>query len=449
MLPEALRPLNALEDNPHVRQRFAVPKDLRILATIVVLLGALATGFGWFIQVDQVIQAEGVLETQQRLFEIRSPRSGQLKQVFVDHGQTVSAGTVLAEIEPMAVHHQLDIARTEQRELERNLWRHFYALESSLDQAQAKQLLTQLDSIADPIATSNIRQQLRQELHHQQQTVQSEQQALEAQQQALAHQLLATEALVTQAQIEVTRLQPLVESHLASPAQWAQLQQAYLQHQRDWIQLQTQHSVQQAQWHALDAQLQQLTLSFQVSHWEQFEQALSALEQNRFVQRQQQLELEQHHIRAPVAGTLDEVQWQGAGEVVQTGQTLAVMRPEFAIEQMWVAIRVPAVDVVWLQPGQAFRATVQGRSGDDHGALHGQLGFISSVTTETDSAPMQSAARGEIERIEPSHRRPQPTHWMRPGLPLEVTIQAGQRRLVYYLLDPFRQTLQRAWREPS
>lgn len=445
----ALLSLNALEDNAKVRQRFAVPNDLRWLAGAVVLLIVIAIGFGWIIRVDQMVQAQGILETEHRLFEIRSPLAGQLSQTLASRGQTVSPGMVLAELETAPTQYQLSLLQAEQSHLEHTLWRHFYLLETLLEDAQAQRMLAQLDPIPDPLTHASQRQPLRQQIQSQLNTLRAEQDRLRSQQLALQEQMAATKALLDIAQAETQRLQSLVDNQLESPARLAQLEQVRLQHQRDWIQLLTQLPTQQAQWQQLEAQRQQHRLTFTLAHQEQFEEARSAWIRNQIAQQQQRFELAQHQIRAPAAGTLDEIFWHGQGEVIQAHQPLAMMRPEFTIEQLWVEIEAPATDIIWIQPEQTFRATVKGRGGDDHGVIHGRLGFISSVITESESAPERYMIRGEIERFEASPQRPDPTSWLRPGLPLEVTIQAGERRLLHYLLDPFRQTLKHAWREPA
>lgn len=446
---DALLPLNALEDNAYIRQRFAVPKDLRIMAGAVVLMGTLATLFGLFIHVDQVIQAEGILETHNRLFEIRSRHEGQLSHVFVEAGAAVYAGMKLAKLDTQPIEHQLKLLHAEQAQLERNLWSHFYMLETLLTADQAQQILALLDPIADPLTSTANRWQFRRQIQTQLQTLRAELQTLEARLRAQKIQISGAQVAVEMARQEVSRYQALVEQQLESPAQLAIGAQALLHHQRELQQLQAQLPIQLAQRRQLQAQLKEQKQSFWLTHNQQFHAIQANLERNLLAQQQHQIELAQHQITAPKNGTIDTVMWHGAGEVIQPGQALAIVRPEFQVADLWVALDVAAVDMVWLHPGLPFRATVKGRSGEDHGVIHGTLGFMSSVTTAAESDPRRYRVNGNIERFEFSSRRPNPDRLLRPGLPLEVTIQAGERRLMHYLLDPFRQTLRLAWREPS
>jgi HlyD family type I secretion membrane fusion protein len=451
MLPnrDALIPLNALEDDASIRHRFAVPRDLRRLSIAVVFVTAMAIAFGLLIQVDQVVRAEGILETNHQLFEVRSRHSGQLSQVFVQRGDRVQATTILAQLDTQAVLHQLALLQAEQTELEHTLWSHFYSLEPLLDHAEAKRLLRQLDDIPDPMAGTRQHWQLRQHIHTQAQTLQSEQDIWRARTWAQQERATGAHAAYRLAQQEVSRYQALVQQQLESPAQLALAEQALLQHEREWLQLKAEIPIQRAHWRHLESQLQDQRLSFKLSHLQQFEAASVAHARNLLEQQHQQAELAQHLIRAPVAGTIDEVLWHGTGEVIQAAQALAIMRPEFDINDLWVAVEVAASDVVWLQPGMTFRANVQGRSGEDHGRIHGTLGFISSATSESESNLRRYRIEGKIEHFEASSRRANTAQLMLPGLPLEVTIQAGERRLLHYVLDPFRHTLNRAWREPS
>lgn len=446
---DALIPLNALEDDPSVRHRFTLPQDLRVMALGVVGISILATLFGITIEVDQVVQAQGVLDSHNRLFEVRSPHAGQLNQVLVETGDAVQAGTLLAELDTQPIQHQLTLLRAEQRQLEHDLWSHFYALEPLLDLFEVQQMLAQLDPIPERLASTTKPMQLRQQIQLQLQTLRSEQHTLSARIAAQHVQIEGAEAAVLMARQEAFRYQSLVQHHLESPAQLASLEHTFLQHQRHWDQLRAELPIHQAQWQQLEAQVQHQQLVFELAHRQQFQSTQVQLERNRLMQQQQLTEQAQYQLRAPAAGTIDQVLWHGAGEVIQSGQTMAIMRPEFASADLWVALEVAASDIVWLEPGLPFRATVKGRSGEDHGVVHGTLGFISSSTTQSETEPKRYRIQGHIEYFEPSHRRPNPDQLWRPGLPLEATIQAGERRLLHYLLDPFRQTLHLAWREPS
>jgi multidrug resistance efflux pump len=356
---------------------------------------------------------------------------------------------ILAQLDTHPVEHQLALLRAEQAELEHTLWSHFYALEALLDDADAKRLLRQLDDIPDALAGGSYRDQLRQQIDVQAQTMRSEQLTWQNRIQAQQQRISGAQRAYQLAHQEASRYQSLVQQQLESPAQFAMLEQTLLQQQREWLQLKAELPIQQAQWWQLEAQLQDQLLTFKLSNQQQFQAAQVARQRNLLAQQQQQTELLQYSIKAPVDGTIDEVLWLGPGEVIQAAQPLAIMRPEFQMDELWVALEVAASDVVWLQPGMPFSANVQGRSGEDHGRVHGTLGFISSATSESESNLRRYRIQGKIDRFEASTRRASANQLLRPGLPLEVTIQAGERRLLHYLLDPFRQTLRLAFREPS
>lgn len=117
---------------------------------------------------------------------------------------------------------------------------------------------------------------------------------------------------------------------------------------------------------------------------ENLKRALAALHAQRDsaavgVQRLE-VEVARHTVRAPIDGLLGQIRAPQVGSVVASGQTVAVVTPETAIEL--VADFAPAAAIGRIRPGQPARMRVAGFPWTQYGMLTAQVVAVSSEVTD-------------------------------------------------------------------
>lgn len=162
-------------------------------------------------------------------------------------------------------------------------------------------------------------------------------------------------------------------------------------------------------------------------------------------------------LRAPVAGTVQQLVLATIGGVVQPAQALMVIVPDDA--QVVVEANLLNKDIGFIREGQPVRVKLEAFNFTDYGIIPGVVESISrdAIDTSRDDTPQRDdrgrpvqqglvyAARIRLDRntIRVAGRD-QP---IGPGLAVQVEIKTGERRIIQYLLSPIAQTLDEAGRE--
>ncbi|THB69466.1 MAG: HlyD family type I secretion periplasmic adaptor subunit [Desulfovibrio sp.] len=164
--------------------------------------------------------------------------------------------------------------------------------------------------------------------------------------------------------------------------------------------------------------------------------------------RQELAELEQRHarysdsmartlVRSPVAGVVQAMAVTARGEVVEPGETVALIVP--LGEALVIEANVPVSDIGYVAVGQ--EATIK-LAGQDAGRFSGLPGRVLSVSP---SAVVDSGGGiGYLARIEANataFMRDNERYDLYPGLPVVVTIHTGHWPVLTRLLAP----LSNAW----
>jgi hemolysin D len=173
-------------------------------------------------------------------------------------------------------------------------------------------------------------------------------------------------------------------------------------------------------------------------------------------------------LRAPVAGTVEQLSIHTIGGVVQPAQNLMVVVPDQS--KLELEAMLPNRDAGFVHAGQPAELKVEAFSYTRYGLLHGQVRTVSrdALRNEGD-AP--NPDRDDQARAKPSSRREQnptsgnPAYLARislaetaveteqgpmplePGMTVTAEIKTGQRRVISYLLSPFMRYRHEALKE--
>lgn len=208
---------------------------------------------------------------------------------------------------------------------------------------------------------------------------------------------------------------------------------------------------------ALESEIRKLRETFGKTAMTELVQArdkaqLAAEELRKTTRRREFLQL-----RAPVAGTVQQLAVATIGGVVQPAQPLMLIVPDGT--EIEVEAHVLNKDVGFVREGQAVRVKLEAFPFTDYGLVPGIVEGISRDAIDLSQAngpqrdeknrPIQTglvyAAR--IRLLQTSIRIGDRQQLLGPGLSVQAEIKTGERRIIQYLLSPITRALDEAGRE--
>ena len=148
-------------------------------------------------------------------------------------------------------------------------------------------------------------------------------------------------------------------------------------------------------------------------------------------------------IRAPVSGIVDKLAYTTLGGVVPPGTTIMEIIPDH--DQLVVMAKLPSTNVDQVREGQKANLRFSAFDGPTTPQIGGIVERISAdrhVDERTGAAFYTARVmipRDQLAKLGGLK--------LRPGMPVEVFIQTGERTMLSYLTRPLRDQLARAFRE--
>ena len=153
--------------------------------------------------------------------------------------------------------------------------------------------------------------------------------------------------------------------------------------------------------------------------------------------------LEHIEVRAPVDGVVVGMEVHTVGGVIRAGDTILEVVP--VNDELIIEVRVQPQDIdnitIGMQAGVQFTAFKQRTTP----RLQGQVTYLSAdrfVDDRTGEAYYSAHIRVSEEEVKRLG-----DHRLQPGMPAEIMIKTGERTAFQYLLQPFVDSLEKAWRE--
>lgn len=148
-------------------------------------------------------------------------------------------------------------------------------------------------------------------------------------------------------------------------------------------------------------------------------------------------------MRAPVAGTVQQLAVHTVGGVVTPAQALLVVVPsEGALE---IEATVLNKDIGFVRPGKDVIVKVDSFPYSRYGYLTGKVVSVSHDAAQDEQLGLVFPARVKLEwatlKIDGISAR------LNAGMSLSAEIKTGKRRVIDYLLSPFQQHTTEALRE--
>ena len=390
-----------------------------------------------FTKVDETGTARGRLEPRGKTVRLDAPVSGTVSGVNVKEGDIVKKGQDLMVLEPELA--QADLQQAEAKlEGQLNRLTQLEGIKSQQEvaqrtqrlqyQAQTSEIAAQMDQINEGIDSERTSTGLAQEL------IVKDQQAVK-QLKALRKEGAVSGVQVDQAERTMISNRELLQQSVAKIVQ-AQADLKIRRKQRDLIQHEGELATIETNRKIKELQTQISDLQAEIAQTKKLIESLK-------------LKLKQLQVKSPIAGTIFQLPIQHPGAVVQPSQLVAQIAPQGA--QMVLRAEMPSRESGFLKVGMPVRLKFDAYPFQTYGVVSGQLIWISpnskkrSVPPETANAPSaendSTPESFEIEvvlkqaYIESAGKKIALT----PGQTATAEVVVRQRRLMDFLIDPFRQ----------
>jgi hemolysin D len=172
-------------------------------------------------------------------------------------------------------------------------------------------------------------------------------------------------------------------------------------------------------------------------------------------------------LRAPIAGTVQQLSVTTVGQVVTSGQSLLTLVPSDA--PIEIEAMIANKDIGFVEVGQPAVVKVEAFPFTRYGTIAGEVAKVSrDAVDERDAANLSDAANAVKPQAGGSAQPPRPQNLVFPatihlsqrtiaidgkdvpltaGMAVTVEIKTGQRRAIDYLLSPLREVATQAARE--
>lgn len=148
-------------------------------------------------------------------------------------------------------------------------------------------------------------------------------------------------------------------------------------------------------------------------------------------------------IKSPISGTVNEVSVNTIGGVITPAQKLVTIVPDNA--KMQIEVKVQPNDIAQVFVGQKAKLKFSAFSSSDTPELHGNVAFVSPATS-TDPATGHVFYVTQVE-VPPDELAKLNDKKLVPGMLVETFIQTEKRTALSYLVKPFQDQIERAFKE--
>lgn len=397
----------------------------RSLLYLMIAFGAIVVPWSMLAQVDEVGTARGRLEPKGKTIRLDAAVSGSVAAVKVKEGQPVKAGDPLLEINSELVRSELQQAQTK--------------LEGLLNR------LTQLTAIKAQLEiTAQTQQQQRQT-----QALEQVENMNQIQQRLAFHRssVELTQTILTKDQEKVERFRKFRALGIISGIQVEEAERAAIETQQRLQQSQSEMEqmrseiekqrniyeriVRQADLAVIESQRQIQELQTQITD------VHTEIRQTRNQIKALQVQWQQRIMRIPVEGTIFQLPVQHAGAVIQPGQMVAQIAPKGM--PLVLRSQMESSQSGFLRPGLPVKVKFDAYPFQEFGIVQGYVRWVSPDSKVVQTGQTQTQVFDvEIELEQASIQVGNQQIPLTPGQTASAEIIIRQRRVVDFLLDPFK-----------
>ncbi|WP_226898443.1 HlyD family type I secretion periplasmic adaptor subunit [Mangrovicoccus algicola] len=416
----------------------------RALALVIAAMLSIAIGWAVLGKVDVVAVAPGRTVAVGGNKLVQPLEIGTVRAIHVADGETVAAGQVLVELDP--TEDEVDFGQLSRQRAEQ-------ALETARQRAFIGSLLGEeagFDATATGAPELLVRIH-RTQLESDLAAFAAERASLEAERsRRLSAQGSAVSELAKSAEIlpilreREAASRDLYDKGLTTRPQWQQVQASLIEAEHDLEIRRNRLAEAGTGLVAIDRELAYQRADRLRLAYAALTEAETALAQIELALQRAEARRARRVLRAPVAGTVQQLAVHTVGGVVQPGSPLMVIVPADA--RMEIRARVLNRDMGRIREGMPVEVKLEAFNFTRYGTVPGTLVSLSQDAIETEAAGLVYEARIALER--PDILAEGAAVRIPPGMAVTAEIRTGQRRIADFLLSPLKRYRQEAIREP-
>lgn len=415
------------------------------------LFCAACVGWATTSQMEEIGRAQGRLVPQGDTYKVHPVVSGKIAHTYVQEGQIVKAGQVIAELDNEIALNRVEALRQEHRNYEKELLQIDALIDKTRLEAQTRSLITTAEVRAQEATITQAQAKLQGQdttiLQAQERAATS--QALLAQLQADAdrqtERIERLKFLVDQGALAKDQLyqatQQLGDRQRTITQQSGEIQQSLAESQKmrsdlqqvvaESRRLRAQLAQKYAEGQTAQIQAQQTIQNLFV----QRTQLIAKQQQNEKLIQQANAEMKQLTLKAPIDGTVSALNIRNRGEVIQAGQTVSEIAPKTA--PLVLVAALPTREAGFVQVGDKVQVKFDAYPYQDYGIVEGKvlklspdikvderLGAVYRVEITLDRHTLGNAAQAAR---------------LKAGQTATAEIVVRRRTIAEMLLDPIRQ----------
>jgi hemolysin D len=447
----------------------------RGLLYFLAIFTAIALPWAMFSQVDETGKATGRLEPSGKTFILDAPVAGTVASINVQTGDVVEAGQSLLELESEQASSQLQQLRTKLVGQQNQLNQLKLLQKQLLLTVNTQEQEAQAQKLEKQAQVSQARQQLQfSQTSYNSQKVSKLAQVNQAKQNLVYSQtaLNSAQKVLTKAQTEIERYRQAVQQGVISEVQLveqenlvAEKQQAFDKAQSEFEQAQLRLKEQQNSYAQVIRQVESgiAKAQLQLQQQEKGDRTLTYTGKLAVLKIREQLKntesqiatlttgiiqsesqiasaqyaLKQRVLKAPVKGTVFDLPIQKPGDVLQPGDKVAEIAPEDS--PLVVIAQMATAQSGSLDKGMAVKLKFDAYPFQDYGIVTGKLTGISPTSKITDKVASYNL---EIKLDRDCLPTANKCIALRPGDTAKAEVIVRQRRIIDFILDPFKKLQQ-------
>ena len=454
--PKVEREGNELEFLPAAVEILETPASPigRTVSILITVLFTIAIVWAWFGKIDIESTAQGRVIPKGQVKAVQPLEMGKVEEILVVEGQHVSEGQPLVKLDPTESETDLQQVRLE-------------LLESRLNAFRLKLLLDYL--AYEKVSQLDLKEHLRNEKPDILKDASDAQ--LDLQQRLMSRDLESFRFTSASVQARIIRQNATISATRAEIARLEVLKPLADEKEAAHSKLLDNGSVSQLEW--MNAREQQVetaqNLMVQRHRLEEAEAELNSIrsegaQQRKSFRSEKLRELNEHQTRsrssllaltkaeerqnnrflkAPVTGTVHQMQVHTVGGVVQPAEPLMVIVPDDA--PLEVEAFVLNKDVGFLRPGLTAEIKVESFPYTRYGLIRGEVRHISRDSIEQEGIGRVYPMRVTLSRTKMLVN--DRWEYLQPGMSVTVEVKTGKRRLIEFFLAPFMKYQDEALKE--
>lgn len=412
------------------------------LITLVTTIFAVFLVWANYTQLDLVTRGSGRVIADGQNKNVQSPERGTIATYMVEEGSTVTAGQIIATINPIEAEGVLEELETRLSNLRLKMIR----LDAELNGNSIASVRDKAADYPDELLDAEIEL-----MASRRESLTAELTTLNQDKQRKGKALLSFEAeidgqgvLQTLLNKEMLEVLPLVDAGVLGSSERFRLEreEASIQTQLQVLSekvAQTELEIEQ-----IDSQLNAVQINYNTEIYQERSQVtgeIAELEVRLPAIRQR---LKETEIRSPIDGVVNRVFFNSVGAVVSSGEVVAEIVPTGG--QLLIEAFVDPKDIATVEPGQAAKISLTAYDPSKYGFLLGTLTKVSADTVfreETKSSAYSVNVSIDTEIYE-SEGAPVS---IVPGMIAQVDIIRGERTILEYFWQPVAKMKDTAFRE--